>query len=200
MKILHTTDLHFNKRWCEWINDQQPGYDAICITGDFLDSSKPEPLDTQMEWMSGWLRDFYKPVFVCSGNHDLEDWSGDGDWLGLIPNICSDNMIKTLDGIKFGCVPYVDPDFLEFGKCDVVLYHLPPARSETAIDRTTKADWGDKGLARVLNSGALAPKVLLCGHIHNPIKTTDIIKHTKIYNCGYAKNSPKVPLYSVVEI
>ena len=83
MKILHTTDLHFNKRWCEWINDQQPGYDAICITGDFLDSSKPEPLDTQMEWMSGWLRDFYKPVFVCSGNHDLEDWSGDGayrDW------------------------------------------------------------------------------------------------------------------------
>ena len=44
MKILHTTDLHFNKKWFNWIEKQQNGYDILCITGDFLESSKDESL------------------------------------------------------------------------------------------------------------------------------------------------------------
>ena len=40
MKILHTTDLHFNKQWFKWIEAQQNKYDIFCITGDFLDDSK----------------------------------------------------------------------------------------------------------------------------------------------------------------
>ena len=40
MKILHTTDLHFNKQWFERIKAKQNKYDIICIRGDYLDDSK----------------------------------------------------------------------------------------------------------------------------------------------------------------
>jgi len=43
MKILHVTDLHFNKKWFEWILEVQDDYDVVCITGDFLDSDKDDP-------------------------------------------------------------------------------------------------------------------------------------------------------------
>ncbi len=36
MRILHISDLHFNKTWFEWIEKQQDKYDVFCITGDFL--------------------------------------------------------------------------------------------------------------------------------------------------------------------
>ena len=132
MKILHTTDLHFTKHWFTWIALQQNNYDVFCITGDFLESSKDETLLEQIEWISSWMKSFKKPLFVCSGNHDIEELENE-DWLNQIPNVYSDNSIKTINGIKFGCIPYIAPDFFEFDECDILLYHLPPAQSKTAI-------------------------------------------------------------------
>lgn len=51
MKILHTTDLHFNTHWFEWIANQQKSYDIFCITGDFLEDNKDETLLEQIEWI-----------------------------------------------------------------------------------------------------------------------------------------------------
>ena len=80
MKILHTTDLHFTKHWFTWIALQQNNYDVFCITGDFLESSKDETLLEQIEWISSWMKSFKKPLFVCSGNHDIEELENE-DWL-----------------------------------------------------------------------------------------------------------------------
>lgn len=198
MKILHTTDLHFNKEWFSWIEEQQPHFDVFCITGDFLESSKEETLKEQIEWISAWLRKFQKPLFVCSGNHDIEELENE-DWLNKIPNVYSDNNIKTISGIKFGSIPYIAPEFLEFDECKVILYHLPPANTKTAIHKTTNEDWGDEEMARLLQKKILRPNVLFCGHMHHPIQTQDIIHKTTIYNCGSNKNS-KVPNYNIITI
>ena len=198
MKILHTTDLHFTKHWFTWIASQQNNYDVFCITGDFLESSKDESLLEQIEWITNWMKSFQKPLFVCSGNHDIEELENE-DWLNQIPNVYSDNSIKTINGIKFGCVPYIAPDFFEFDECDILLYHLPPAQSKTAIHNETNADWGDKEIARFLQKKILKPKVLLCGHMHHPINTTDKINNTMIYNTGVNKKKD-VPNHFCIEI
>lgn len=198
MKILHTTDLHFTKHWFTWIASQQNNYDVFCITGDFLESSKDETLLEQIEWISSWMKSFKKPLFVCSGNHDIEELENE-DWLNQIPNVYSDNSIKTINGIKFGCIPYIAPDFFEFDECDILLYHLPPAQSKTAIHNKTNADWGDKEIARLLQKSILKPKVLLCGHMHHPIDRIDKIGNTTVYNTGVDKNN-EIPNHHIIKI
>ena len=198
MKILHTTDLHFTKHWFTWIALQQNNYDVFCITGDFLESSKDETLLEQIEWISSWMKSFKKPLFVCSGNHDIEELENE-DWLNQIPNVYSDNSIKTINGIKFGCVPYIAPDFFEFDECDILLYHLPPAQSKTAIHNKTNANWGDKEIARLLQKSILKPKVLLCGHMHYPIDRIDKIGNTTVYNTGVDKNN-EIPNHHIIKI
>ncbi len=107
LKILHTTDLHFNKNWFNWIAKQQENFDVFSISGDFLQSSKNEPLSEQIIWVTHWIKNFNKPLFVCSGNHDIEELDNE-DWLCKIDtsNYYADNVIKTIDGLKFGSYPY----------------------------------------------------------------------------------------------
>lgn len=198
MKILHTTDLHFTKHWFTWIASQQNNYDVFCITGDFLESSKDESLLEQIEWITNWMKSFQKPLFVCSGNHDIEELENE-DWLNKISNVYSDNTIKTINGIKFGCIPYIAPDFFEFDECDILLYHLPPAQSKTAIHDETNADWGDKEIARLLQKKILKPKVLLCGHMHYPLDKIDKIGNTTVYNTGVDKNN-EIPNHHIIKI
>lgn len=198
MKILHTTDLHFNKQWFEWIAEQQNSFDIFCITGDFLESSKDETLLEQIEWVTKWMREFKKPLFVCSGNHDIENFENE-DWLNNISNVYGDNTIKTINGITFGCIAYIAPEFYEFDECDVILYHLPPAKTKTAIHSESNEDCGDKELHRYLNTDMLRPKVLLCGHMHHPMETVGKIKNTLIYNTGSDKNRD-VPYHHIIEV
>lgn len=198
MKIIHTTDLHFKKDWFNWIVEQQDSYDVFCITGDFLEDSKEETLLEQIEWVSNWMKSFKKPLFVCNGNHDIEELDNE-EWLDKIPNIYSDNSIKTINGVKFGSVPYLAPDFFEFDECDVILYHLPPAKTATAIHKTEQSDWGDIELYRILKSGMLKPKAILCGHMHYPTKSIDKIRDTFIYNTGVDKQKD-IPNFHIIEL
>lgn len=198
MKILHTTDLHFNKKWFDWIENQQDNFDIFCITGDFLESRKDETLLEQIAWVTKWMRGFKKPLFVCSGNHDIEDLENE-NWLDKIPNIYSDGTIKTIDGVKFGCIPYLAPDFFEFNQCDILLYHIPPAKTKTAIHKKEYNDWGDMELYQMIQRSILKPKVLLSGHMHYPTNTVDKIKDTTIYNTGVDKEND-IPNFHSIEI
>lgn len=198
MKILHITDLHFNKSWFEWIADEQDNCDVCCLSGDFLDSSKNETLQVQISWITKWFKEFKKPLFVCSGNHDIEDFDNE-DWLSKVESIYSDNAIATIKGVKIGCVPFLAPDFYEFSECDILLYHLPPSDTKTATHKITQDDWGDKELYRLLNNGTLSPKALLCGHMHHPKSSIEKFKTTTIYNPGSDKKS-KTPKHNIIEM
>ncbi len=198
LNILHTTDLHFNKQWFEWIANQQENYDVFCITGDFLNDSKDETLLEQIEWITIWMKLFKKPLFVCSGNHDIEELENE-DWLNKISNVYSDNSIKIIDGVKFGCIPYIAPNFIDFDECNIILYHLPPSNTTTSTHNKTNKDWGDKELSKLLRKKIISPKIILCGHLHHPTDTIDKINNTKIYNAGVNKEN-LIPNYHIIQI
>ena len=93
MKILHATDLHFNQRWFKFIKDIESNFDVVCITGDFIDAFDEGGIAPQIAYVSKWITNFTKPVFVCSGNHDV-GLAYEQEWLNDIPNIYADNAVK----------------------------------------------------------------------------------------------------------
>nr|WP_314468399.1 metallophosphoesterase [uncultured Campylobacter sp.] len=196
MKILHATDLHYNKSWFKFIKNLESNFDIICITGDFIDAFDQAGIAPQIAYVSEWLASFNKPVFVCSGNHDV-GLAYEQEWLNDIPNIYADNAVKEINGVKFGCAPYLKLDYAKFAQCDVLLSHVPPAYTKASVGYSGD-DYGSEKLYNAIGKQVITPKILLCGHIHNPIKNICRLKHTTIYNPGCDKNL-KEPKISVVE-
>lgn len=200
MKFIHLSDLHFNQQWFNWIKTQEDNYDFFCITGDFLDTSLSISLEEQITWVSNWMRTFNKPLFVCSGNHDDIDDPEHGNWLASISNIYSDNAKRNLNGIKVGCMPWGCMDMMEFDDCDILLNHVPPAKTKVAIAKNNADnDKTDLELFRLLAQGYLAPKYLLCGHIHDPLSPTIQIKKMIISNPSSGKNL-EIPMFFSADI
>ncbi|WP_423902472.1 metallophosphoesterase family protein [Campylobacter showae] len=196
MKILHATDLHYNKSWFKFIKNLESNFDIVCITGDFIDAFDQTGIAPQIAYVSEWLASFNKPVFVCSGNHDV-GLAYEQEWLNDIPNIYADNAVKEINGVKFGCAPYLKPDYAKFAQCDVLLSHVPPAYTKASVGYSGD-DYCSEKLYNAIGKQVITPKTLLCGHIHNPIKNICRLKHTTIYNPGCDKNL-KEPKIRVVE-
>lgn len=190
LKIFHASDLHFNKSYFEYILSSQNKFDIFCFSGDLLDGFNP--LTHQKEQTIAWLKSFKKPVFVCSGNHDMP-----AKWLNDTSGIYADGSIKTINGLKFGCAPYMCDDLLEFSDCEILLTHVPPANTKTSIDKNGK-DYGDNTLYWIIKNNLLKPKIVLCGHIHDPKAHIDILNGVKIYNS--ASNDTKGLFFEMIEI
>ncbi len=173
VKILHTTDLHFNRPWFDWVQTQAENYDLVCLSGDFLAVWSGQPTaEEQIAWVEDWLVSFLhragSALAVCSGNHDADAWLA-----GL--KMTRDTQFAT-DGRSrfFGdptdpassclvtCVPYSDPpidsmsDGLTLRQSSplvpwIALAHVPPNEHEDEM-------------------GALmeicAPDYILSGHLH----------------------------------
>ena len=197
MKILHATDLHFNQRWFKFIKDIESNFDVVCITGDFIDAFDKDGIAPQILYTSEWLANFTKPVFVCSGNHDVA-LAYEQEWLNDIPNVFADNAVKEIDGVKFGCAPYLKPDYAKFTQCDILLSHVLPAYTKASVGASGD-DYGSEKLYNAIGKQVITPKILLCGHIHNPVKNICRLKHTTIYNPSCDKNL-KEPKIIVVDI
>ena len=181
MTILHASDLHFDKAKFDQILDVE--FDVCCISGDLIDASQ-KGVSEQKAWVRRWLENFKGRIFVCSGNHDVEG-SGGAAWMRA-SNVYADGDIRTIKGIKFGCVPYMCTDILDFAECDVLLAHTPPAHTQTAVEHGR--DFGDKELYRALKHGLLKAKIILCGHAHDPLSRVDKVGNCKIYNSSLRLN------------
>jgi len=199
LKILHTTDLHFNITWFNWIAEQQNRFDVFCISGDFLDTSSDIVLSEQIAWIQDWIKKFNKPLFTCSGNHDIEELSNE-DWLCNIntSNYYSDYSIKTISDKTFGCYPYIGAEgYYLFDECNILVTHIPPANTKISQNKDG-VEWGDQELYRAIKNKIINPKIILSGHMHHPIKTIDKINSTILYNTGVDKNS-KIPNYHIIQ-
>ena len=181
MKILHASDPHFDK--AKFAQILRLKFDVCCISGDLIDTNQKDIVG-QKAWVKRWLENFKKPIFICSGNHDVSE-SGDVSWIRA-SNIYVDGDIKTLEGIKFGCAPYLCADILDFAECDVLLAHVPPARTQTSVERSI--DFGDVQLYRALKHGLMKAKIILCGHVHDPIARVDKIGGCRVYNSSLKLN------------
>ena len=198
MKIWITGDLHFNTTWFKYLLKQQNNYDILCLTGDLLDLTAGN-FSEQSKWIANFLTNFSKPIFICSGNHDL-DKNMEFNWLsGIGDNITLDNRIKTIEGVKFGVMPYLGADISRFYDCDILLHHIPPANTKTAKNRSKGSkDFGDDELYQVLKHKIITPKYLLCGHVEQPLNQTDQINKTTIINPGVTAGELELEVYSLV--
>ncbi len=222
MNLLHVTDPHFQKRQLDWVWQQRHSVDAVCISGDLLDPSiHAAPLAEQIGWYQAWLAAWDRPLFVCTGNHDMQEeslasmsleelffgskngedsFTHDFRWLLELknPNLVRDGEIRKIGKYRIGCIGYENYQFLRFAKCDVILTHLPPLGSGVSLDITGE-DFGCGELQFALKYGAIAPKYLLAGHIHQPKKNLVKMQDTWISNPG---SSPEgdIPKHRIITL
>jgi Icc-related predicted phosphoesterase len=171
MTILHVTDFHFNKRWFDWLLHRAPAHHLVVMSGDMLDLSAATPHRRQIEWVSNWLNDFPRPICVCSGNHDLE-WDGEAErwtpayWLRDLvnPGLWTDGQRVELNGISFLNIGATTRP--KGGAADVWVVHAPPSKTLVST-RANGTDAGDPDL--VSPSRRYAPRLVLSGHVHNPL-------------------------------
>ena len=186
IRILVAGDLHFNKVQFQWLEEQKENFECFCLTGDFL-GDHSGIFEEQTVWVSNWLKKLDKHVFICSGNHDLDEFA-ECRWLSNMknPKICRDNQKKLFNGIKFGCIPYLGGDLSAFHDCDVLLSHVPPIKTATSRSMVSgkPKDWGDKELYYALQGRVVTPHYILCGHVENPSANRDCLFGVEIINPG----------------
>lgn len=201
--ILHVTDLHCHQGHFEWITQQFETFDILCLSGDLIDH--PEE-SGEIEWVSNWLNCLKKPTFICSGNHDVEqEMMGNEELLSLDSSVDdfdpvdwdTDNSICQIQHLTIGCVPFDEPNLADFYRCDILLHHVPPAKTATSYQKGK--DWGCTDLYFVLKHGCIRPHYLLCGHVHHPKANRDMINNTIVLNPGatFENTEPKHHYISV---
>lgn len=187
MTILHVTDFHFNKRWYNWLFHHAPAHDLVVMSGDLLDQAAATPHERQIAWVSDWLGDFPRPIAVCSGNHDLEWNSTSGRWTPAYwlrrignPNVWTDGQCLSLDGLSILNIGATT--LPKGGTADVWVVHAPPAGT-TVATRISGADAGDPDLGAAV--GRYAPRLILSGHVHQPMRWRDDRRGPLFLNPGY---------------
>lgn len=186
MTILHVTDFHFNKRWFDWLLHHAPAHNLVVMSGDMLDLSAATPHRRQIAWVSDWLNAFPRPISLCSGNHDLE-WDSQAErwtpayWLRRIdnPNVWTDGLRIGMDGLSILNIGATTRP--KGGVADVWVVHAPPTGTAVAT-RTTGVDAGDPDLASPAHR--YAPRLVLSGHVHNPIHWREHRDDTLFLNPG----------------
>lgn len=188
MKLLHVSDLHFNRAWFNWVAEHATDFDTVAITGDLIGSANLAPVEKQIEWLRAWMRKFPRQVLLCSGNHDQR--SPDipmhlSRWLSALdlPNVVRDDQKIAVGGWSFECVPWgAQPS--EGGADRITLLHCPPEGAKTSISDPECVDWGDFDLAENLRIGLNAPWLLLGGHVHRCRRWCDRVGKTWTLNAA----------------
>ena len=186
MTILHVTDFHFNKRWFDWLLHRAPAHDLVVMSGDMLDPSAATPHRRQIEWVSGWLNDFPRPICVCSGNHDLE-WDSATErwkpayWLRELtnPGVWTDGQRVVLNEISFLNIAATRRP--KGGDADVWVVHAPPSKTLVG-QRSDGAEAGDPDLVSPVRR--YAPRLVLSGHVHAPLYWREQQDNTLLLNPG----------------
>lgn len=199
MTILHVTDFHFNKRWFDWLLHRAPAHDLVVMSGDMLDLATATPQRRQIDWVSNWLNDFPRPISVCSGNHDLE-WDSETErwmpayWLRDIANsnVWTDSQRVELNGtsiLNIGCATRP-----KGGDADIWVVHAGPAKS-LVTSRASGGDGGDPDLNAAV--ARYAPRLVLSGHVHDPLHWRQHDGPTLLLNPGCAPHA-EVPNHILV--
>ena len=183
MKLLVTSDLHYNLPQLDWLLRVAERYDAVVLGGDLLNVAGYLDLDIQITVISGYLERMGEitRVMVCSGNHDGESRNSHGEytagWLQKIrsESILVDGCHLLHQGILFSVCPWWDGEqsrkamerMLEEHAALphtrwVWIHHAPP--NNCRISWTGKRYGGDNFLNSLITRHA--PEMVISGHIH----------------------------------
>jgi hypothetical protein len=129
---------------------------------------------------------------VCSGNHDLEWDSNAGRWTPAYwlrtlvnPRVWTDGRRVALNGMSFLNIGATTRP--KGGQADVWVVHAPP--SETLV--ATRSDGDDAGDPDLVSAVCrYAPRVVLSGHVHTPLRWRELRDATLLLNPGCSAEAP----------
>lgn len=205
MRVLLTSDLHYQLRQYDWLIGAAADFDAVVIAGDHIDAVLPVPCEVQIAALRASFAALAAKsrLMVCSGNHDLNARNRAGekfaDWLypARTASIAVDGDTLRIGETLFTVCPWWDgprsrdqvEQLLEQAAWRrsgdwVWIYHAPP---ECALSWTGKRHFGDPLLPTLIRRHA--PTAVLCGHIHEaPFRPDgswiDRIAGTWVFNAG----------------
>ena len=205
MRLLLTSDLHYKLPHYDWVMNAAPAFDAVAIAGDHLDGFQPVPAYVQIRALKASLEAIaaQRPLFVSSGNHDLNARSPEGEkYSGWVqecrgPNLAVDGDSVTIGDTLITVCPWwdgpagkkaigelLDAQAPERPARWIWLYHAPP---QGPLSWTGKRHYADALLPELIQRHA--PTAVLCGHIHEaPVQEQgswrERVGDTWLFNAG----------------
>ena len=183
MRCLVVADLHYSLPQFDWLLAAAPEFDVVIFAGDALDIGSFVDFRAQilvvkkyLSLLSGMTR-----VIFCSGNHDLDERSAEGEkiarWVGDIRElgIACDGDDLTIGDTHFTVCPWWDGPLVK-GRIEAQLrdaaakraqrwiwvHHAPPANSPTSWGG--KRFFGDVELVQWITQ--YQPSMVISGHVH----------------------------------
>jgi Icc-related predicted phosphoesterase len=205
MRLLLTSDLHYKLRQYDWLMKRAPEFDVVVVAGDHVDAFGAVPSEVQIAALSATLAALARQgrVLVCSGNHDLDARSPEGEmtasWLAAMraSGVAVDGDSVEIGDMLFTICPWWDGPHAR-ARAEALLdeqaqrrrdqwtwvYHAPP---EGPLSWNGKRHYGDAVLAGLI--ARHGPTAVLCGHIHEaPFKSdgswVDRVGATWVFNAG----------------
>lgn len=209
MRILLSSDLHYQLRQYDWLLRVAEHFDVLVVAGDHLDVVSPVAAEVQAAALGATLAQLARrvPVLVCSGNHDLDARDAAGEktahWLAALraPGLAVDGDSVVLGDTLFTVCPWWDGPqaqaavqqqleaaavrrAVEGVRLWIWVYHAPP---EGPLSWTGKRHYGDPVLPALI--ARHGPTAVLCGHIHEaPFKAggswIERMGDTWLFNAG----------------
>ncbi len=206
MRILFVSDIHYSLKQLDWLCGAAAGFELLIIGGDLLDLAGHADVDTQTVVITKYLQRLGAalPVAVCSGNHDLDGRSENGerqaDWLKHLDlaRVSVDRQSLAIGGCRFSICSWWDgpesrEDVAEFlateakkdGRPWIWVYHSPPDGAKTSWNGKNYS--GDTLLTELIHTHK--PDIVLSGHSHHsPFRKEggwfDRIGDTWVFNPG----------------
>lgn len=220
MRCLVVADLHYSLPQFDWLLAAAPEFDLVILAGDALDIGSFVDFRAQIVVVKKYLSLLAgrTRVILCSGNHDLDERSPEGEkisrWVGEVRDlgIACDGDNLTVGDTFFTVCPWWDgplvkqriEDQLRDAEAQrlkrwIWVHHAPPANSPTSWGG--KRFFGDVELVQWI--ARYQPSMVISGHVHqSPFipdgSWFDRLGDTWVFNAGLQPGRP--PVFIVLDI
>ena len=219
MRCLVVADLHYSLPQFDWLLSAAGEFDLVVFAGDALDVGSFVDFRAQIVVVKKYLSLLagLTKVILCSGNHDLDERSAEGEkiarWIGDVREfgIACDGDSLTIGDTLFTVCPWWDGPKVKQGLEQqlrqasmqrpsrwVWVHHAPPANSPTSWGG--KRHFGDIDLVQWI--ARYQPSMVISGHVHqSPFIADgswfDRLGDTWVFNAGLQPGRP--PVYIVLD-
>ena len=183
MRCLVVADLHYSLPQFDWLLAAADNFDVVIFAGDALDVGSSVDFRAQIVVVKKYLALLSERtrVILCSGNHDLDERSQEGEkisrWVGEVRElgIACDGDSLAIGDTLFTVCPWwdgplvkarLDMQLREAAACRlnkwVWVHHAPPANSPTSWGG--KRFFGDVELVQWIER--YRPSMVISGHVH----------------------------------
>jgi Icc-related predicted phosphoesterase len=220
MRCLVVADLHYSLPQFDWLLSAAPHFDLVIFAGDALDVGSFVDFRAQIVVVRKYLTLLtgITRVILCSGNHDLDERSPEGEkisrWIGEVRElgVACDGDSLTIGDTLFTVCPWWDGPLVKARienqlrdaaavrlKRWIWAHHAPPANSP--VSWGGKRFFGDVELAQWIQT--YQPSMVISGHVHqSPFipdgSWFDQLGATWVFNTGLQPGRP--PVYIVLDI